>query len=814
MTDSVSALERAENRLQRAADLAKRVTTDTSKQSLFFATCRDLSQLRNGFEDDHLAYELACKEQVDFDDTRHTSRLNHFDDLYYEVNAIWDTLVQDSKNRNKETRNQCATGSSPRLPAIDLPHFQGNPTDWLSFSNLFEALVVDNRSLTNVERLSYLKSSLSGDALAVIQALPLTDSNYSIAWELLSKRYSNKRLIVSLHIEAIMQIPSVSLEAPASVNKMMSLLAEHIAALRVLDVNVEKCDPLLLHIIEAKLDKVLRNQWELFINDKGAELPKLTEFLLFLEGYRRAAESQLVTSGKTFKSKSSIYSKPASRYVQHQSFAGNTVSKSVKCFICSGPHEIYQCPKFLESSPKERYQMVRSGNLCLNCLRTSHHASACLSSSHCRSCDSRHHTLLHFSDMRPQSPDHDSVNALCASSPGQYLAASELHNQDSPSTILLSTALIEIPVSSGRTHTVRALLDSASQSSFMTEGCVKRLGLIRRKAALPVYGVSQVPVHVARGVIDCLVKPVGQEGPRLSLTAFILPKITGTLPTTQLNPHAWDHLSHLQLADPHYAQPGPIDVLIGADLFPYVLSGRTLSLSTQVPVAIDTVFGWVVMGRVPTSAVSLNCVSLHSITPTLDDTVRQFWEVEEVIVPPKPSSEDIRCEQIFLETCRRDENGRYSVALPFKEPSPNFEESRVQALKRFHYLERKMNKNPHFKASYVEFMSDYVDQGHMSMVQEPQLTTPSFYIPHHGVLKPDSSTTKLRVVFDASAKDSKGTSLNDQLLTGPKLQRDIADVLLSFRDHAVAFTADIRQMYRQILVQEEFRDSTNSVATV
>ncbi|XP_063233612.1 uncharacterized protein LOC134537270 [Bacillus rossius redtenbacheri] len=92
------------------------------------------------------------------------------------------------------------------------------------------------------------------------------------------------------------------------------------------------------------------------------------------------------------------------------------------------------------------------------------------------------------------------------------------------------------------------------------------------------------------------------------------------------------------------------------------------------------------------------------------------------------------------------------------------------------------------------------------MVQEPQLTTPSFYIPHHGVLKPDSSTTKLRVVFDASAKDSKGTSLNDQLLTGPKLQRDIADILLSFRDHAVAFTADIRQMYRQILVQEEFRD--------
>ncbi|KAL0810712.1 hypothetical protein ABMA28_010036 [Loxostege sticticalis] len=75
-----------------------------------------------------------------------------------------------------------------------------------------------------------------------------------------------------------------------------------------------------------------------------------------------------------------------------------------------------------------------------------------------------------------------------------------------------------------------------------------------------------------------------------------------------------------------------------------------------------------------------------------------------------------------------------------------------------------------------------------------------YYIPHHGILRPSSISTPLRVVFDASAKDALGRSLNDTLMAGQKLQTNIFDLLLRFRWHCIVFTADVKQMYRQILV--------------
>lgn len=74
------------------------------------------------------------------------------------------------------------------------------------------------------------------------------------------------------------------------------------------------------------------------------------------------------------------------------------------------------------------------------------------------------------------------------------------------------------------------------------------------------------------------------------------------------------------------------------------------------------------------------------------------------------------------------------------------------------------------------------------------------YIPHHGVLREASSTTKLRVVFNGSFKSGNGTSLNDHLMIGPKLQQDIAAVITRWRQHRFVYTADIAKMFRQISV--------------
>ncbi|GFX94755.1 uncharacterized protein TNCV_1636171 [Trichonephila clavipes] len=120
-------------------------------------------------------------------------------------------------------------------------------------------------------------------------------------------------------------------------------------------------------------------------------------------------------------------------------------------------------------------------------------------------------------------------------------------------------------------------------------------------------------------------------------------------------------------------------------------------------------------------------------------------------------------------------------------------------------MELKFKNNPDFEKQYKEFMNEYKSLGHMSLVNSNTHTSDIYlnFLPHHAVIKPSSTTTKLKVVFDASCKTTNGTSLNSLLGVDPKLRRDIFEILLNFRIPRIVFTADIEKMYRQILVADE-----------
>ena len=80
-----------------------------------------------------------------------------------------------------------------------------------------------------------------------------------------------------------------------------------------------------------------------------------------------------------------------------------------------------------------------------------------------------------------------------------------------------------------------------------------------------------------------------------------------------------------------------------------------------------------------------------------------------------------------------------------------------------------------------------------------------YYLPHHAVIKAESTTTKVRVVFNASSASSNGNSLNDVLYFGPTLQADLILPLHRCRFFKYVFNADIQKMYRQILVTSDQR---------
>lgn len=134
--------------------------------------------------------------------------------------------------------------------------------------------------------------------------------------------------------------------------------------------------------------------------------------------------------------------------------------------------------------------------------------------------------------------------------------------------------------------------------------------------------------------------------------------------------------------------------------------------------------------------------------------------------------------------------------------------SERQAVRRLHLLQRRFKADPEMKKEFVKFMEEYEKQGHMSRIPDNSVKQleESFILLHQPVIRPDSITTKLRVVFDASAKTSLGTALNDKLMVGPNLQQDLFEIILRFRSYEFVVTADIASMFRQIYVRNENQD--------
>lgn len=124
--------------------------------------------------------------------------------------------------------------------------------------------------------------------------------------------------------------------------------------------------------------------------------------------------------------------------------------------------------------------------------------------------------------------------------------------------------------------------------------------------------------------------------------------------------------------------------------------------------------------------------------------------------------------------------------------------SRPMALQRLYSQENKFKKNPEFKAKYHKFMDEYEQLGHMRLASPLAADQPHYYLPHHAV----AIERKFRVVFDGSAKTSNGRSLNDIQYTGPRLQKDLAEIVMKFRTGRVAISADICKMFRQVEIEK------------
>lgn len=236
-----------------------------------------------------------------------------------------------------------------------------------------------------------------------------------------------------------------------------------------------------------------------------------------------------------------------------------------------------------------------------------------------------------------------------------------------------------------------------------------------------------------------------------------------------------------QLVDNDFTVPG-IDIILGADVYVLIIEDGCIKGSTDSPIAQRTKLGWIVSGPSGSKYLDTSVQGFHvSINTDLYELLHRFWTLEEIPSPTGSSltNEEEECERHFSQTHTRDEHGRYIVKLPFKRPAKNLGNSRSRAMQVMKTLTKRLANNSSFSTLYSDFMLEYERLHHMIRIPdghpEPQHT---YYLPHHGVLREHTLTTKLRVVFNGSSRTETGYSLNDLLHTGAKLQTDLFDVLL------------------------------------
>ena len=192
-----------------------------------------------------------------------------------------------------------------------------------------------------------------------------------------------------------------------------------------------------------------------------------------------------------------------------------------------------------------------------------------------------------------------------------------------------------------------------------------------------------------------------------------------------------------------------------------------------------------------------------------DQLFTLLWDLQAVPEEKGPlSPEEQSSVTQYQDSYTRLQSGQYSVPLSGCSPVQELEESQTAALK--HFLQNKRS----FKCKgqwevYDSVLHKNTTLGHAERVPSCDLFKPSsdhFYLPMHGVVKNSSKTTKLRVVFDASAKTTSSFSLNNQLLAEPSLYPNLSTVISKFRCHRVVITGDTSKMYHGILIHAEEKD--------
>jgi len=182
--------------------------------------------------------------------------------------SVFDTLLASIKTmeigildiRDQLAKSQPHVSSAFKLERIKLPIFSGDLSEWQSFRDLFESSVHKNTTLSGTEKMVHLKSSLSGEAAALLSSFQATDTNYKLAWDAVVKRFHREREIAYAHLRKFDEFKAMNSESSTRLTALADTIEECVCSLKLLKIPVDHWDTILIYYSVKKLDRETKKQ--------------------------------------------------------------------------------------------------------------------------------------------------------------------------------------------------------------------------------------------------------------------------------------------------------------------------------------------------------------------------------------------------------------------------------------------------------------------------------------------------------------------------------------------------------------------------
>ena len=706
------------------------------------------------------------------------------------------------------------------MPKLNIPKFKGVLETWHGFWNRYKAAVHDNERLKDSVKMALLIDLVADPALAdyLIAANDGKEGRYQEVVKYLQARFDQPRELHQLHCRKLADLQPIKGTA-AELSQVADTVFSAVEGIR--RSGQESVDYLATSLAVSVLPKQLRQEWETK-TEEDPLVPSIDQWITFIR--KKALHAGKGTSSVP----STASSRPTKDYIKEKATLNHSQGKvymatsqptpeadsqpsrsrnpskrptvnscKVQCNLCSLTHYIFQCSQFQNMTVQQRKTHVQSSALCTNCLRPGHGLQDCQCSYRCRICKGHHNTLLH-TDSTPTS---GSVHTVTSSS--KTTLSTEQRKEKS-----LMTSQVVLTGPTGKQMVVRALLDSGAEVSIISSKIMNTLQLTRQDEWMTLQGIESPENSTARPTAMVTVSAVNSEWSQ-PVKVTVLPKVSTELPKEHLQSiRDMPHLKDLTLADPHFHEPRRVDIILDVDFTDSITLPEKIVGPPGTPSAWRTELGWVVVGRYCTSDLyKPPTASLHFTSQEVEDLrsdkiMERFWSMEEMTKgPPILSHQETEVQQQFLDTHYfSPPAGRYVVTLPKRRTTLQLGESRQTALSRFVRNEQALLRKGTWD-QLQDVVREYLTLGHAQLVTQEEMCTPTqrhYYLPMHAVFKASSSSTKIRVVFDASCKTTTDVSLNDLLEAGPTLHPNLDQILIRFRQYRVALSGDIAKMYREV----------------